>query len=99
MGADAFHRCDGCHAIEAGAPSGSGPNLFGIVGREAGSLEDYPFSDALVASGVTWDAASLDAFLADPTGYIPGSEMERGVVREAEMRAAIIAYLTTLTDE
>ena len=95
MGEDAFQACTGCHGVEAGAPSAAGPNLYGVVGRKAGSLEGYPFSDALAASDVTWDAASLDGFLADPDGFIPGSEMAPGTVRDADKRKAIIAYLST----
>lgn len=94
-GEDAFQMCTGCHEFESGAPSGAGPNLHGVVGRVAGSLEGYPYSDALVASRVTWDEASLDLFLADPEGYIPGSEMLVGTVADAEDRAAIVAYLAS----
>ena len=50
MGEDAFQMCTGCHAFEAGAPSAAGPNLYGVVGRVAGSLDDFPYSDALAAS-------------------------------------------------
>ena len=97
-GEDAYSRCKGCHSIAKGAPSSAGPNLYAVIGRAAGRYPGYPFSDALVQSGVVWDAQSLDAFLADPSGYIPGSEMRRGTVREAETRAAIIAYLAAQSD-
>lgn len=70
-----------------------GPSLYGIAGRQAGGVAGYPYSDALARSGVTWEAGTLDAFLADPTGFIPGSEMQRGTVSDSEMRAAIVAYL------
>jgi cytochrome c len=96
LGRDVFAQCDGCHLVERDASSSAGPNLFGIVGRRAGSLRGYPYTDALVASQVTWDAASLDAYLADPSGFIPGSEMERGTVRDPELRAAVIAYLSSV---
>ncbi|MEO0908349.1 MAG: c-type cytochrome [Pseudomonadota bacterium] len=97
-GEDAYFRCKGCHSIAKGAPSSAGPNLYAVIGRRAGRYPGYPFSDALAQSGVVWDAQSLDAFLADPSGYIPGSEMRRGTVREAETRAAIIAYLAAQSD-
>lgn len=92
-GEDAFQMCTGCHAYEAGAPSGAGPNLYGVIGRKAGSLDGYPYSDALAASDITWDAASLDSYLADPAGYVPGTDMLAGAVPDANNRAAIIAYL------
>ena len=97
-GEEAFGRCKGCHSIAKGAPSSAGPNLYAVIGRRAGSYPGYPFSDELAQSGVMWDAQSLDAFLADPSGYIPGSDMRRGTVREAETRAAIIAYLAAQSD-
>jgi len=100
LGEDAFQMCSGCHAIEAGAPSSAGPNLHGVVGRVAGSLDGYPYSDALTGSEVTWDEASLDLYLADPAGYLPGTDMLAGAVRDEENRAAIIAYLaSTSTDD
>ena len=95
MGEDAFQMCTGCHAFEAGAPSAAGPNLYGVVGRVAGSLDDFPYSDALAASELTWDADSLDAYLADPAGFIPGTDMIAGTVTAGEARSAIIAYLAT----
>lgn len=98
MGEDAFQVCTGCHTVEAGAPSAAGPNLHGIVGRVAGSLEEYPYSQALAVSQVTWDEATLDLYLADPTGYIPGTDMEVGTVTDAQARAAIIAYLTAVSE-
>ena len=97
-GEEAYFRCKGCHSIAKGAPSSAGPNLYAVIGRRAGSYPGYPFSDELAQSGVVWDAQSLDAFLADPSGYIPGSDMRRGTVREAETRAAIIAYLAAQSD-
>ena len=98
MGEDAFQVCTGCHSVEAGAPSGAGPNLHGVVGRVAGSLEGFPYSEALAASGLTWDEATLDRYLADPTGYVPGTDMAVGTVTDPEARAAIIAYLAAAAE-
>ncbi|MFU7528488.1 c-type cytochrome [Qipengyuania sp. ASV99] len=95
VGEDAFQMCSGCHVIEAGAPSSAGPNLYGVIGRAAGTLEDYPYSDALAASEIVWDQASLDGYIADPAGYLPGTDMVAGAVPDAETRAAIIAYLAS----
>lgn len=97
MGEDAFQVCTGCHTVEAGAPSAAGPNLHGVVGRVAGSLENFPYSEALAASQVTWDEATLDRYLADPAGYIPGTDMQVGTVTDPEARAALIAYLASVS--
>lgn len=93
LGEDAFQVCTGCHSVDPDGRSAAGPNLYGVLGRKAGSLEGYSFSDAFAASDITWDEASLDGFLADPQGFIPGNEMLAGGVPDAENRAAIIAYL------
>ncbi len=85
--------CDGCHSVEPGRPSSAGPNLFGIVGRPAGAVEGFDYTQALANSAITWDAATLDAYLADPEGLVPGTDMQRGTVRETDLREAIIAYL------
>lgn len=98
LGRDGFARCDGCHSLDSQGRSGMGPSLFAIAGRKAGGWDGYPYSEALAGSRVTWDAASLDAFLADPSGFIPGSEMQRGTVRDPELRAAIVAYLVSASD-
>ena len=95
-GKAAFAMCTGCHVAEAGAPSRAGPNLHGVFGRKAGALDDFAYSDALAGSGLTWDAATLDRYLANPTGTVPGTIMASGAVEDAERRAAIIAYLETL---
>jgi cytochrome c len=93
QGKDAFQMCNGCHVVEAGAPSGAGPNLNGVVGRQVGSVEFYPYSDALASADFVWDNATLDRYLANPVGYLPGTDMVAGAVRDGTSRAAIIAYL------
>ena len=99
LGEDAFQMCNGCHVIEAGAPSSAGPNLYGVVGRTAGKLEGYPYSDALAESGINWDYNTLDRYLADPAGYVPGTDMLAGAVPDEDTRTAIIAYLASKTGE
>lgn len=97
-GEDAFRACTGCHNAGRGAPHMAGPNLHGVVGRRAGSAEGYPYSDALAGSGITWDRASLDRFLANPAGFIEGTDMVAGAVRDGETRAAIVAYLASTSE-
>lgn len=95
-GKSAFAMCSACHVVEPGAPSAAGPNLHGVVGREAGSLADFAYSEALQAADITWDTAQLDAFLANPSAKFPGTNMAAGAVRDEQRRAQIIAYLETL---
>lgn len=97
LGEDAFQRCKGCHSVAPGGPSRAGPNLHGIFGQVAGTRPGYPYTDALAGSRIVWDTDTLDSFLADPSGTVPGSEMRRGTVSDTDQRAAIIAYLASLS--
>lgn len=97
-GEAAFAVCSGCHVAEAGQPSAAGPNLYGVIGRQAGALDDFGYSDALAGSEITWDIATLDRFLANPSGYVPGTSMVAGGVSDGENRAAIVAYLGSLSE-
>lgn len=97
-GEEAFAACAACHSVTAGQASGVGPNLHGVVMRTAGTLEGYDYSDAMAASGVVWDAASLDAFLTNPSATIPGTRMVAGAVSDQGKREALIAYLTSISE-
>lgn len=88
-----FERmCTMCHQPAAGA---MGPALGGVFGRKAGAVAGFRYSPAMTASGVTWDAASLESYLAAPTQMIKGSYMMINVPQAAD-RADVIAYLKTL---
>ncbi len=95
LGEDAFQACTGCHNADKGGANMAGPNLHGVIGRKAGAVADYSYSDALSGSGITWDRASLDRFLGNPAGYVPGTDMIAGGVADGERRAAIVAYLAS----
>lgn len=90
-GQDLFNdKCGDCHTIDP--PSGTAPALKGVVGRKVASLPDFQYSDALKAKGGTWTEAALDAFIASPKTYAPGTQMTAGAADPAD-RKAIIAYL------
>ncbi len=98
LGEDAFQACTGCHNAEKGGPNMAGPNLHGVVGRKAGAVAGFSYSDALSGSGITWDRASLDRFLGNPAGYVPGTDMVAGGVADGQRRAAIVAYLASTSE-
>ncbi len=92
----AFTRCATCHATTKGVAHGLGNNLFGIYGKRAGSMTDYAYSDAMVASRIVWTSASLDAFIADPRAVVPGTTMSSAKLGDPVKRAQIVAYLNSL---
>jgi cytochrome c len=95
-GAQSFAMCAACHTVAKGGRNGIGPNLSGLIGRKAGSVPGYAYSPAMKNSGLTWDAKTLDAFLAAPAKKVPGTKMPISLSDPAK-RAAVIAYLTSAT--
>jgi glucose/arabinose dehydrogenase len=89
--------CALCHSTgQPGSPAmGQGPLIAGVVGRRSASLPDFGYSKALEAAHLTWDAATLDRFLAGPGALVPGTAMVV-VVPAAADRADLIAFLSTL---
>ena len=88
-------QCGLCHDTSAGK-NRVGPSLFGVVGRKSGSVDGFHYSDANKNSGLTWDQATLDKYLADPRGTVPGTTMTYAGVKNEDQRHDIIAYLATL---
>jgi cytochrome c len=87
-------RCQSCHSVTPGKNSPAGPSLIGILGRASGST-DFRYSTAMKGAGITWDAATLDQFLAAPAKLVPGTRMSIAVPN-VDQRSAIIAYLTSV---
>lgn len=97
-GEDLFmKKCKMCHTTGDDGKNGMGPNLLGVVGRAVGTVESYTkYTDAMKATGVTWDEATIDKLLQDPQAFAPGNGMKGGKIKKEDQRAAIIAYLATL---
>lgn len=87
-------HCAACHAPSSGQNK-IGPSLAGIVGSKAGSVPGFKLSPAMKTADITWDDASLDKFLANPTGFIHGSRMFVSLPNGSD-RDNVIAYLNTL---
>ncbi|HEX9464639.1 MAG TPA: cytochrome c family protein [Alphaproteobacteria bacterium] len=96
-GASTFNRtCAACHATAADAPNRIGPTLFGVVGRKSASVPGFRYSEANKKAGLTWTPETLDKYLADPKGTVPGTTMVFAGVKKDDERANLIAYLETL---
>lgn len=91
-GEKVYKKCKACHSLDAGKNK-VGPSLHGIVGRPAAQVEGYKYSKALMESGLTWDDATLDKYLAKPKELVPKTKMAfPGLKKEAD-RQNVIAYL------
>lgn len=90
-----FAVCSACHETKAGAPPSLGPNLFGVGGRKAGAVADFDYSPAMKASGLTWSADTLAAFVTDPGKAVKDNKMDYSGT-DAATAKAIADYLMTL---
>ncbi len=92
-GEKAFKKCKACHKLEAGK-NGVGPSLHGVVGKDIASVDGFKYSEALTGIDGVWDAANLDAFLAKPKDFAPGTKMAFPGLKKEDDRIAVIAYLS-----
>jgi cytochrome c len=95
-GAALFNRCALCHSATKGGGNKIGPNLFGVVGRKAGTYPGFSYSAAMKKAGIVWTPAKLDAYLAAPQEIVPGNSMPFAGIADAPQRAALVAYLAML---
>lgn len=89
--------CAACHTFRAGQNHAIGPNLHDVFGRRAATRDGFEYSAALRASGFVWTPELLDQWLADPTGFVPGTTMAFAGYRRPEDRENLIAYLVQAT--
>ena len=95
VGEKVFSTCKLCHQIGENAKNAVGPVLNGIIGRKAGSVAGYSYSDANKNSGITWDEATLKVYLKNPRAKIPGTKMAFPGLSSEEDIDNVIAYLKT----
>jgi cytochrome c len=93
-GEEIYRRCMACHSIEHDLV---GPHHAGLFGRKAGSVPDFPYSEAMRNSGIVWGEATLDVFLKNPQARVPGSYMTFAGLPDDTERADVIAYLKKAT--
>jgi cytochrome c len=93
----AKRKCRACHSFAKGAGHKVGPNLYGVVLRDRGTVEGYRFSSAMKAKGGKWTYADLFTFLANPKAFVKGTKMTLKTAKDKD-RADLIAYLRTLSD-
>lgn len=91
-GRQIFKKCQACHSLEPGKTI-LGPSLAGIVGRKSGAEPNFNYSPAMKQAGLTWDAATLDAYLVDPQKLVSGNRMPFPGLKTDQERKDVIAFL------
>lgn len=89
-GQASVRKCQSCHNFGEGEPSKQGPHLYGVVGRPEGAIEDFAYSEGIMAhnaAGDIWSYDNINLFLTKPSAYVPGTKMNFAGIRTAEERA------------
>jgi cytochrome c len=94
-GEQIYERCAACHSLDHNR---TGPKHCGLFGRRAGTVPGFAYSPAMRASGIVWNATTLERFLAAPTRVVPGTYMGYAGIDNPRERADLIAYLKAAND-
>ena len=94
-GKKVFKKCSACHMVKSDGKNMIGPNLWGVIGRQAGSVSDYKYSKAMVAYGKEWTFEEMNSYLIKPQAYIKGTKMAFAGLRKEKDRASVILYMNS----
>ena len=94
-GEKVFKKCTACHQIASGGKNMIGPNLWGVIGRTAGSVGDYKYSKAMIAYGKEWTFEEMNNYLVKPQAFIKGTKMAFAGLRKEKDRASVILYMNS----
>ena len=94
-GQKVFKKCSACHMIANDGKNMIGPNLWGVIGRKAGSIGDYKYSKAMIAYGKNWSFEEMNSYLIKPQAYIKGTKMAFAGLRKEKDRSSVILYMNS----
>ena len=93
-----FKKCAACHSIAKSGGNKIGPALWGVMGRQAGSVSDYKYSKTMATHGKPWTFEEMNSFLTKPKDWIKGTKMSFVGLKSEKDRAAVILYMNENTD-
>lgn len=96
-GLKVFAKCQSCHTLDTSGTHLAGPNLHGILGRNAASTEGYQFSRGLRKSNLVWDTQTLHQFLESPQKIVPRTKMAFAGLKQVEDRNAVICHIRDMS--
>ena len=94
-GQKVFKKCSACHMIASDGKNMIGPNLWGVIGRQAGSIGDYKYSKAMIAYAKEWTFEEMNSYLIKPQAYIKGTKMAFAGLRKEKDRASVILFMNS----
>ena len=94
-GEKVFKKCSACHMIASGGKNMIGPNLWSVIGRTAGSVNDYKYSKAMIAYGKEWTFEEMNSYLIKPQAYVKGTKMAFAGLRKEKDRASVILFMNS----
>ena len=94
-----MRKCSSCHDHEKVGGHGKGPHLWNVIGRKAGSMPGFEYSDAMRNSGHIWTLATLNYYLTRTDRAVPGRIMDFRGIRRDKVRAKLLAFMRTMNDQ
>ena len=91
-GKKVFNKCKSCHFVDK-EKNKAGPHLVGVMGRTAGSVEGFKYSNAMKESGIVWSDDTLSQYLAKPKEFMPGNKMVFAGLKKEDQITDLLAYL------